>query len=273
MPDRENPQSPHEIDPNKRLKILKLVGTYGQLGEIELACAVWPEVEPAIAAKEMELSAIQLADERYVHRIEDSSGSFSLILGPRGEASLRLEGIECRRGVQFQLGGRHFDRRRMVAQYLVHREGCRAHHKGVPMIGQSRVRRRQLNEVLGIAPDGVVLMPRSGHGRMTTYSMDWVRAIPTRVPARELERLLSVTSHLGSWVDAFRLVQLDRVILVADMECDWIVSELQHYLSAHLQPDGTPLNIALVRWQINTSMMRGGSQEIDAHHLLRGRNE
>ena len=100
--------------------------------------------------------------------------------------------------------------------------------------------------------------------------MDWIRVVPTRIPTRELERVLSVASHLGSWVDAFQMVQLDRIILVVDMECDWIISALRQYLSTHLRPDGTPLNIELTRWQIDTSLMSGGYQEIDAYCLLEG---
>ena len=80
--------------------------------------------------------------------------------------------------------------------------------------------------------------------------MDRIRVVPTRIPTRELERVLSVASHLGSWVDAFQMVQLDRIILV--------VSASRQYLSTHLRPDGTPLNIALTRWQIDTSLMSGG---------------
>jgi hypothetical protein len=272
MRDRENRNPAHRIKPHKKLAILKLVGSYGQLGEVELAHAVWPESVPAIAAKRAELSTVQLEAEGYLLRIKDASGSFSLILCPRGEASLRLEGIECRHGVRFQLGGRQFDRRRMATQYLVHRQvqGRSAHHESSLLIGKSRVRRSELTKRLGLAPDGLVLMPRSGHGPMRTYSMDWIRVVPTRIPTRELERVLSVASHLGSWVDAFQMVQLDRIILVVDMECDWIISALRQYLSTHLRPDGTPLNIELTRWQIDTSLMSGGYQEIDAYCLLEG---
>ena len=129
-------------------------------------------------------------------------------------------------------------------------QGRSAHHESSLLIGKSRVRRSELTKRLGLAPDGIVLMPRSGHGPMRTYSMDRIRVVPTRIPTRELERVLSVASHLGSWVDAFQMVQLDRIILV--------VSASRQYLSTHLRPDGTPLNIALTRWQIDTSLMSGG---------------
>ena len=77
MRDRKNRNPAHGIKPHKKLAILKLVGSHGQLGEVELAHAVWPESVPAIAAKRSELSMVQLEADGYLLRIKDASGSFS----------------------------------------------------------------------------------------------------------------------------------------------------------------------------------------------------
>jgi hypothetical protein len=258
------------IELHKRVAILKLVAAYRQLGVEEIARGVWPGCAPKTAERRAERGVAQLVAAGHLLQMENAYSSSSLILSPRGAASLRLDGFECRHGVRLDLGGHQFFRRWLVAQYLIDRsiQGRGARHKCWLMTGRPPIRRSELTERLGLPPDGIVLMPKLESSSMRKYTLDWVRVVSSRVPARELDRMSSVASHSGSWIDSFHSVQLDRVVLVCTADHGRITNTLRQYLLAHLQPGGTPLNIVLVRCRTDIPLKWRGYEEIDAQRLL-----
>lgn len=259
------------IKPSKKLAVLKLVRSCAQVGELEIACAVWPGSALATARMRAKDSGAQLEAEGYLVKTGNVHGSSSFALSVRGATFLRLQGIDCRDGVRLRASGHEFDRRRMTVQYLVHRsvQGRSAYHQCWLMAGNPPIRRQELTQICGLTPHGIVLMPRSGHGSVRTYSMDWIWVFRSRIQEPELERMLSVTSHLGSWINSLQLVKLDRVVVVCDAEHDWIIGALRQYLLTHRKPDGTPVNIALVRWQIDTSLIHHSCEIVDSEQLRR----
>jgi hypothetical protein len=239
----ENLRARARVTLHKRVAILKLVAAYRQLG------------------------VAQLVAEGHLMQMGNAYSSSSLILSPRGAAALRLDGFDCSHGVRLDLGGHHFLRRWLIAQYLIDRSilGRAAHHKCWLMAGRPPIGRSELTERLGLPPDGIVLMPKLESSSMRKYTLDWVRVVSSRVPARELDRMSSVASHSGSWIDSFHSV--DRVVLVCTADHGRMTNTLRQYLLAHLH-GGTPLNIVLVRCRTDIPLKWRGYEEIDAQRLL-----
>lgn len=252
----------------KAFAVLRTVGHYGHLRAVEVGRVQWPASPPNYAEMRAKEFLAKLLTAGHVLCMSDAYRQRSFIVSPRGAACLRQGGAWGKDGLGLRLGGAHFRDRWICTRFLIEQGvlGLEPYGEYALQDEWAPVNRTELTRRFGLMLDGLVFARAP---KRITGTADLVKVVSSRPPAAELEALLSIASHSGSWLDSNELVRLARLVIVSQAENQWIIPALKRYLVDHRQPDGSLPRIALVRCQIEMPLIWRGYEELDAAQLLR----
>ena len=252
----------------KAFAVLKTVGHYGYLRAVEVGRVQWPASPPNYAEMRAKEFLAKLLTAGHVLCMSDAYRQRSFIVSPRGAACLRQGSAWGQDGLGLRLGGAHFLDRWIATRFLIEQGVL-----GLEPFGEyalqdewAPVHRPELTRRFGLMLDGLVL---ARDPNRITGTADLIKVVSSRPPAAELQGLLSIASHSGSWLDSYEHVRLARLVIVSQAQNQWIIPALRRYLVDHPQPDGSLPRIVLVRCQIEMPLIWRGYEELDPAQLLR----
>ena len=254
----------------KRFSLLKLVGDYGYLSHSDIAGALWPAASPSTAEERSRLATAKLVAEGYLLRMRDARRQLVFIVSPRGAACLNSEGFDARDGLGIRLGGPHFESRWIATRFLIEQGAMGREPYGEHALAYewAPIHPHELKKRFGLRLDGLVCTPEPGDRRLLTqYSGALVKLVSSPPRARNLERLLSIASKAGSWLDSFETVRLDRLVVLCRATDHRTIHALRQYLLAHPQTNSF-LSVVLAHCQTDGPLIWRGSEAMDASRPL-----
>jgi hypothetical protein len=256
----------------KRYSVLKLVSHYGYLGHSDIASALWPKARRNATENVARQATGKLVADGYLLRMRDARRQLVFIVSPRGAAFLKSLGGDPRHGLGILLGGPHFEDRWIATRFLMEQGAMGREPYGEHALEDewaAPIRAYELKKRFGTKLDGLVCTPEPGDRRFVKqYSGALVKVISSPLRAHAFERLLSIASKAGSWLDSLETVRLDRLVVLCRATDHRTIHALRQYLLAHPQTNGF-LIVVLAHCQTDGPLIWRGSEAMDASGLLK----
>ena len=201
------------------LSFLNLVHRYGHIRHPDLGRALWPNSTRRTVKALTGRLAARLLESKQVIRTVNPLGSYSYLLTAVGANRLGLsleDDVRSGRNVT-SVAGTQFFHRALGTRYLIEREITGAVSCGEYAVyrGLGGLTREYFAKRFKKVPDGLVFVP--GHERghdADVILVDWVEVENFYKPPAERNKILALSSQLGTWLDRDRKILLDRIVIV-----------------------------------------------------------